>query len=43
MKTIKLLIELTYDEDMMHGEDPESIRWFRFAGGVYRLAREGQW
>ena len=29
MKTIKLLVELTYDEDLMHGEDPESIRWFR--------------
>ena len=29
MKTLKLLVELTYDEDQMHGEDPESIRWFR--------------
>ena len=28
MKTIKMEIELTYDEDMIHGEDKEAIKWF---------------
>lgn len=28
MKKIKLLIELEYDDDVMHGDDPESIEWF---------------
>ena len=28
MKTIKLLVELEYDDDVMHGDDPEGIAWF---------------
>lgn len=28
MKTIRLEIELTYDADILHGFDRESIRWF---------------
>jgi len=28
MKTIKLEIELTYDDDFMHDNEPESIKWF---------------
>jgi hypothetical protein len=28
MKTIKLLVELTYNNDTMHGDDPDSIVWF---------------
>lgn len=28
MKTIKLLVELTYNNDIMHGDDPDSIVWF---------------
>ena len=29
MKKIKLLIELEYDDDVIHGDDPESIEWFK--------------
>ena len=28
MKKIKLLIELEYDDDIVHGDDPEAIEWF---------------
>jgi hypothetical protein len=28
MKTIKLTIELTYNDKFMHGNDKESIEWF---------------
>jgi hypothetical protein len=28
MKTIKIVGELTYDDQLMHGDDPESIKWF---------------
>ena len=27
-KTIRLLIDLTYNQDIMHGDDEESIEWF---------------
>ena len=29
MKTIKLEIELEYDDEIMHENDPEGIAWFR--------------
>ncbi len=29
MKTITLEIELTYDDDMMHGNTPDGLEWFR--------------
>lgn len=29
MTTLRMEIELTYDGDIMHGDDPESISWFR--------------
>lgn len=28
MKTLRLLIELEYDDNIMHGDDPESTNWF---------------
>jgi hypothetical protein len=28
MKTIKIVGELTYDDQLMHGDDPEDIKWF---------------
>ena len=28
MKTIKLDVELTYDEDLMYGEDKDAKEWF---------------
>jgi len=28
MKTIRLTIDLTYDEQVMHGNEPEEIEWF---------------
>lgn len=28
MKTIKMLVELTYDNDVMHEEDADGIAWF---------------
>lgn len=28
LKKIKLRIELTYDDVLMHGDDPDSISWF---------------
>jgi hypothetical protein len=28
MKTIKLLVELTYNGDTMHGDDADGIVWF---------------
>jgi hypothetical protein len=27
-KTIRLLIDLTYDPEIMHGDDEDSIQWF---------------
>ena len=29
MKTIRLLIDLTYDDEIMHGDDEGAIAWFR--------------
>jgi len=29
MATLRLEIELTYDAELMHGDDPEGIEWFR--------------
>jgi hypothetical protein len=28
MKTIRLTIDFTYDDESMHGDEPESIEWF---------------
>ena len=28
MKTIKMLVELTYDNNIMHEDDADSIAWF---------------
>ena len=28
MKKIKMEVELEYDEELIHGNDPESIDWF---------------
>ena len=28
MKTINLLVELTYNNDTMHGDDPDGVVWF---------------
>ena len=28
-KTIRLTIDLTYDPEIMHGDDPEAIEWFQ--------------
>ena len=28
MKKIRLEVELEYDEELIHGNDPESIAWF---------------
>ena len=28
MKTLKMVVELTYDDEIMHGKDPEAIEWF---------------
>ncbi len=28
MKTVKLFGKLTYDDEIMHGDDQESIEWF---------------
>jgi hypothetical protein len=29
MKTIRLTVDLTYDEQVMHGNEPEEIEWFK--------------
>ena len=29
MKTIKMLVELTYNNDIMHEEDADGIAWFK--------------
>jgi len=29
MKTLRLTVDLTYDDRVMHGNEPESIEWFR--------------
>jgi hypothetical protein len=29
MRTIRLTIDLTYDERVMHGNEPEEIEWFK--------------
>jgi hypothetical protein len=29
MKTIRLTIDLTYDDELMHEGDPEGIEWFK--------------
>ena len=29
MRTLTLVIELDYDNEMMHGDDEEGIAWFR--------------
>jgi hypothetical protein len=28
MRTIRLTVDLTYDERVMHGNEPEEIEWF---------------
>lgn len=28
MKTLKMTVELTYDPELMHGNDPVAIEWF---------------
>jgi hypothetical protein len=28
MRTIRLTVDLTYDEQVMHGDEPEEIEWF---------------
>ena len=28
MKTERLLIELEYDDDIMHGDEPDATKWF---------------
>ena len=28
MKTLRMVIDLTYDEQVMHADDPGAIRWF---------------
>lgn len=28
MKTVRLLIDLTYDDKLLYGNDPDGIRWF---------------
>ena len=28
MKTIKIEVELTYDDNVMHGDDQDAIDWF---------------
>jgi hypothetical protein len=28
MRTIRLTVDLTYNEQVMHGEEPEAIEWF---------------
>lgn len=28
MKTIKMIVEFTYDEEVMHHDDEEAIEWF---------------
>jgi hypothetical protein len=29
MRTIRLTIDLTYDEQVMHSNEPEAIEWFK--------------
>ena len=29
MKILRIVAELTYDNDLMHGDDPEAVAWFR--------------
>jgi hypothetical protein len=29
MRTIRLTIDFTYDEQFMHGNEPEEIEWFK--------------
>lgn len=26
---LKMVVELNYDAELMHGKDPEAIQWFR--------------
>lgn len=28
MKTLKLVVELTYDDELMHADHPDDIDWF---------------
>ena len=28
MRTIRLTVDFTYDEQVMHGNEPEAIEWF---------------
>ena len=28
MRTLRIVADLTYDDDIMHGSDPEAIEWF---------------
>ena len=29
MRTLRLVVDLEYDDDSMHGTDPQAIAWFR--------------
>jgi hypothetical protein len=29
MTKLRMLVELEYDADLMHGNNPESVKWFR--------------
>jgi hypothetical protein len=29
MRTIRLTVDLTYNEQVMHGSEPEEIEWFK--------------
>ena len=45
MVKLIMLIELEYDEDIMHGDDPEAVRWFRediIGGGMLTLHDNGE-
>jgi len=42
-KKIKLVIELEYDAHIMHGEDPDGVKWFDsilYGGGLVLHSNE---
>jgi hypothetical protein len=44
MRTLRLVIELDYDSDTMHGDEVESMEWFRdevLSGGHLMLLDQG--
>ena len=45
MTKLTLLIELEYDEGIMHGDDLQAVRWFRedvLGGGMLTLHDNGE-